>query len=142
MRSGWSESRSAQRERRLNGKSDLLDAHNAARAVLAGTAKATPKSADGVVEMLRQIKVAKDTAVKARTSAMITLKALIVNVEPELREQLQPLPKMALIDRCAGFAPVRSTPRSPLRSTPFARSRGAGASCTPRSERTRSCSSS
>lgn len=97
--------RQDRRERRLNGKSDLLDAVNAARAVLAGAAKATPKSADGVVEMLRQIKVAKDTAVKARTSAMITLKALIVNVEPDLREQLQPLPKMALIDRCANLRP-------------------------------------
>ena len=97
--------RQDRRERRLNGKSDLLDAVNAARAVLAGAAKATPKSADGVVEMLRQVKVAKGTAVKARTSAMITLKALIVNVEPELREQLQHLPKMALIDRCANLRP-------------------------------------
>lgn len=97
--------RQDRRERRLNGKSDLLDAVNAARAVLAGTAKAIPKSGDGTVEMLRQIKVAKDTAVKARTAAMITLKAMIVNVDPELREQLQPLPKMALIERCAGFRP-------------------------------------
>ncbi len=73
--------------------------------MLAGTARATPKSADGTVEMLHHIKVAKDTAVKARTSAMITLKALIVNAEPELPEQLQPLPKMALIERCAGLRP-------------------------------------
>ncbi len=93
------------RERRLNGKSDLLDAHNAARAVLAGVATALPKDADGVVEMLRQIKVAKDTAVKGRTSAMITLKALIVNVDPALREELQALPKMALIERCAALRP-------------------------------------
>ena len=76
------------RERRLQGKSDLLDAENAARAVLAGTATATPKSADGVVEMLRQVKVAKDTAVKARTAAIVTLKALMVTAPPELREQL------------------------------------------------------
>jgi hypothetical protein len=60
---------------------------------------------DGVMEMLRQVKVAKDTAVKARTSAMISLKALIVNVQPELREQLQGLARMALIDRCAGLRP-------------------------------------
>ena len=62
------------RERRLNGKSDLLDAENAARAVLSGRATATPKTADGQIEMLRQIKIAKDTAVKARTQAMVTLK--------------------------------------------------------------------
>jgi hypothetical protein len=67
--------RTDRRDRRLRGKNDLLDAHNAARAVLAGTASATPKTADGVMEMLRLVKVAKDTAVKARTSALITLKA-------------------------------------------------------------------
>lgn len=104
--------RQDRRERRLNGKSDLLDAHAAARAVLAGTAKATPKSADGVVEMIRQLKVAKDTAVKGRTVAIIALKALIVNVDPELREELQGLSKMALIDRCAGLRP--GTVDSPL----------------------------
>lgn len=97
--------RQGRRDRRLRGKSDSIDAHNAARAVLAGTATATPKSADGIVEMIRQVKVAKDTAVKARTSAMVTLKALIVNVAPELREQLQGLAKMALIERCASLRP-------------------------------------
>jgi transposase len=93
------------RERRLRGKNDLLDAENAARAVLSGRAEATPKNADGVVEQIRQLKVAKDTAVKARTAAMITLKALLVTAPPELREQLQGLSKMALIDRCAGLRP-------------------------------------
>lgn len=106
------------RERRINGKSDLLDAEKAARAVLSGTATATPKSADGVMEMLRQIKVAKDTAVKARTAAIITLKALIVTAPAELREELQGLAKMALIDRCAGLRPGRL--ETPLSATKHA----------------------
>lgn len=93
------------RERRLRGKNDLLDAENAARAVLSGRADAAPKHADGVVERIRQIKAAKDTAVKARTAAMITLKALLVTAPPELREQLQGLTKMALIERCAALRP-------------------------------------
>jgi hypothetical protein len=59
--------RTDRRDRRLRGKSDFLDAENAARTVLAGNASAVPKSADGVVEMIRTIKVAKDVAVKART---------------------------------------------------------------------------
>src|SRR4029453_3988145 len=50
-------------------------------------------------------KVAKDVAVKARTSAMISLKAVLVNAPAELREQLQPLTKMALIRRCAALRP-------------------------------------
>lgn len=101
--------RTDRRDRRLRGKSDFLDAENAARAVLAGHADAIPKSADGVVEMIRIIKVAKDVAVKARTSAMISLKAVVVNAPPQLREQLQPLSKMALIHRCAGLRPGEFT---------------------------------
>lgn len=40
------------RMRRLAGKSDTLDAENAARAVLAGFATAVPKTADGTGEMI------------------------------------------------------------------------------------------
>ena len=100
------------RERRLRGKNDLLDAENAAHAVLSGRAVGAPKNADGVVEQIRQLKVVKETAVKARTTAMITLKALLVTAPPELCEQLQGLSKMTLIDRCAGLCPGPIT--SPL----------------------------
>lgn len=93
------------RVRRQRGKSDPIDAENAARAVLAGTATATPKSGEGTVEMIRHLKIARDGAVKARTQAMVTLKALIVTVPDELRQQLQGLPKMTLIERCAGLRP-------------------------------------
>lgn len=78
-------SRPDRRLRRLNGKSDTLDAENTARAVLAGFATAIPKTADGVVEMIRQLKVAHDTAVKDRTGAMITLKAMLVHASEDLR---------------------------------------------------------
>ena len=97
--------RTDRRDRRLRGKSDTIDAENAARAVLNGQATAVPKTADGTVEMIRLVKVAKDVAVKARTSAMISLKAVLVNAPAELREQLQPLTKMALIRRCAALRP-------------------------------------
>lgn len=91
------------RDRRLRGKTDAFDAENAARAILAGTAAGVPKTADGAVEMIRIIKAAKHAAVKARTTAMISLKNLIVTAPQELREQLRPLTKMALIRRCAAF---------------------------------------
>jgi transposase len=97
--------RTDRRDRRLRGKSDTLDAENAARCGLAGQANAVPKTTDGTVEMLRQIKVAKDTAVKARTAAMISIKAVLVTAAPELREALQGLPKRTLISRCAGLRP-------------------------------------
>lgn len=97
--------RGDRRTRRSNGKSDTIDAEQAARSVLNGTASATPKSADGVVEMIRQIKVARDNAKKARTSAIITLKTIVVNAPAELREQLDALSDKELIERCASFRP-------------------------------------
>ena len=60
-----------------------------------------PKTADGASEMVRQIKIARDTAVKARSSAIITLKTLIVNAPGELRETLEPLTDRKLIGCCA-----------------------------------------
>lgn len=101
--------RTDRRDRRLRGKSDTIDAENAARSVLAGQSTAVPKTHDGVVEMIRQVKVAKDVAVKARTAAMISLKQVLVNAPPEIREELEPLTKMALIAKCAGLRPGQVT---------------------------------
>ncbi len=64
--------RTDRRDRRLRGKSDTIDAENAARTVWTGQASAVPKTHDGLVEMIRQVKAAKDVAVKARTAAMIS----------------------------------------------------------------------
>ena len=93
------------RKRRNNGKNDTIDAETAARSVLAGIATAVPKTADGASEMVRQIKVARDTAVKARSAAIITLKTLIVNAPGELRETLEPLTDRKLLNRCADLEP-------------------------------------
>ena len=45
------------RKRHRDGKDDTLDAEIAARALLAGTATAVPKTADGLAEMVRQLKI-------------------------------------------------------------------------------------
>ena len=79
----------------------------AARAVLSGVADATPKSGEGEVEMIRMLKSAKDSAVKARTQAINQMKALVVTAPAELRETLNGLPSRALAKRCAGFRPGR-----------------------------------
>ena len=97
--------RGDRRTRRAAGKSDTVDAEVAARSVLAGQSTATPKTADGAVEMMRQLKVARDTAVKARTTAMITLKQIVVHAPPPLREALHALPDHGLLTRCAGLRP-------------------------------------
>ena len=95
--------RGDRRTRRIAGKSDPVDAETAARSVLAGQSTAIPKTADGAVEMMRHLKVARRTAVKARTSAMITLKQIVVTAPPALRETLHPLADQALLTRCRGW---------------------------------------
>ena len=96
--------RPERRIRHLHGKDDSLDAEAAARAVLAGTATAAPKSADSTVEMIRQVKIAKDTAVKARSQAIITLKTVVVTAPADLREHLEPLGDAQLIEVCRALS--------------------------------------
>jgi transposase len=92
--------------RHRHGKTDHLDAEGAARAVLGGRATAPPKAGTGEVEMIRHLKVARDTAVKARTQAMLALKAIIVGAPPALREQLEAITgKMALVRHLAASRP-------------------------------------
>jgi hypothetical protein len=71
--------------------------------VLAGTGLATPKLADGQIEALRLLKIARDTAVKAKTTAMITLKATLVTASDDLRGELEPLSDFKLITACAAL---------------------------------------
>ena len=89
------------------GKSDPTDAEMAARAVLAGVAGATPKSGEGEVEMIRMLKIARDSAVKARTQAVNQMKALVITAPAGLRETLDNLATSDLATRCNGFRPGR-----------------------------------
>ena len=89
------------------GKSDPTDAEMAARSVLAGVADATPKSGGGEVEMIRMLKSAKNSAVKARTQAINQMKALVLTAPAELRETLDGLGTSALVKRCRNFRPGR-----------------------------------
>ncbi|MEV6055105.1 transposase [Streptomyces sp. NPDC052107] len=73
--------------RRLLGKSDPLDAQAAARALLSGRTRARVKTSDGLVHSARMFKLAKDSAVKARTQAINQLKAVLVIADPALRER-------------------------------------------------------
>jgi len=88
----------------------------AARAVLAGVAKDSPKSGLDKVEMIRMFKIAKDSAIKARSQAMNQMKALIVTAPAELREELTGLDTCRLVDRCASFRPgLLATPTAAVK---------------------------
>ncbi|MGW7400925.1 IS110 family transposase [Streptomyces cyaneofuscatus] len=89
--------------RRRRGKSDIVDAEAAARAVITGRATATAKAGDGPVEMLRLFKMAKASAIKSRAQAINQLKAVLVATDPEHRKSLAGLSNPKLIRACAGL---------------------------------------
>jgi transposase len=95
--------------RRRNGKSDPADADAAASAVLAGEALGIPKSMDGPVESLRAMRIARQSAMKARTQAMNEMRALLVTAPSELREQLRSLSGPKLVEACQRLRPGELT---------------------------------
>lgn len=74
--------------RRRRGKSDPVDAENAARAVLAGDATATPKSRTGPAGQLRALLVARRSAIKSRTQAELQLRSLILELDDATRARI------------------------------------------------------
>ena len=89
--------------RRRHGKTDVVDAIAAARAVQSGDATATPKSHDGPVEALRALKVVQRGATKARTQALNQLRALVLTAPEDLRTRLRDLNRRQLLEICSTF---------------------------------------
>jgi transposase len=105
--------------RRNLEKSDTSDAERAARAVLAGEASGMPKSSDGTVEMIRALRAARRSAIKARTQAANQLQSLRVTAPEELRHRLRGLPTKELVSVAARFR-LGDAPRDVPTATRFA----------------------
>ncbi len=97
--------RPKRRDEHRSGKSDPIDAELAARAVLSGTAIGEAKGSEGTVEMIRVLRAARRSAVKARAQAAKQLKALLVTAPESLRAELRGLSTATLVRRAAGFRP-------------------------------------
>lgn len=91
--------------RRMDGKSDRLDAEQIARAVLGQTSTAIPKAKSGAVEVIRTLRVTRASAVKARTQAFNTLWGVMIGAPSPLRDELVVLTKRTLVNRCLGLRP-------------------------------------
>jgi transposase len=91
--------------RRRRGKSDPVDAENAARAVLAGEATAVPKDRRGAIGELRLLVITRRSAVKARTQASNQIKAFLLDADDELRARLRLLRKARFARACAALDP-------------------------------------
>src|SRR5215208_417439 len=92
-----------QRSSPRNAKSDPLDAESAARAVLADEASGLPKSGEGSVEMIRALRAARRSAMKARTQAANQLQGLRVTAPEELLNRLRGRSTKELISVAARF---------------------------------------
>jgi len=91
--------------RRAAGKSDPIDAESAARAALNRVRTGLPKQRDGMVEALRNLRVARRSAVSQRADCVRQIKTLIITAPQELRERLRDLNDTQLLRLCAGFRP-------------------------------------
>ena len=106
--------------RRFQGKSDPIDAIAAAKAALAGERTRIPKQRDGRVEALRNLRVARRSAVDQRADTQRQIKALIVTAPDELRARLRGLSVKQLIATCANLRPDRTDAATPATAVKIA----------------------
>jgi len=92
-------------ERRRAGKSDTLDAVEAARAALSGRAGGRAKTKVGDVEAIRALLVAKRSARSSRIMTRNQLRHLCFTAPDELRERLARLSRAELITQAAALRP-------------------------------------
>jgi transposase len=93
-------------ERRRNGKSDELDAIEAARAALSGRASGIAKSADGDVEAIRALLVARRSGRNVRIKYLNQIRHLVFTAPDELRERLRDVPTDQLARTAAALRPT------------------------------------
>ncbi len=93
-------------KRRLEGKSDPIDAISAARSVWSGTATAIPKSHNGICEALRIISIARKSAVKSKTQTINQLRALLVSAPQKIREKLWQVKPHECVSACLKYRNV------------------------------------
>jgi transposase len=91
--------------RRLRGKSDTIDAVEAARAVLSGRAAGVAKTADGNVEAMRALLIAKRSGRETRISCLNQIRHLSFTAPDDLRERFHRIPRSALAGQAASLRP-------------------------------------
>jgi transposase len=92
-------------QRRRVGKSDPVDAIEAARAALSGRARGPAKTRTGNVEAIRALRVARSSARKDRVRALNQLRSLVSTAPEELRAQLRDSTIFRLIERASAMRP-------------------------------------
>ncbi len=94
--------------RRRHGKSDSLDAVEAARAALSGRARGVGKTGDGNVEAIRVLLIAYRSGRETRTKCLNQLRHLGFCAPDDLRERFRGVAVGALARDAAGLRPSRA----------------------------------
>lgn len=102
------------------GKSDPIDAYSAAEQVLTGRAGGRPKLTTGIVEALRTLKVARDSAVKTRTSTYAQIRDLITTAPAPVHDTLITATARRRVAVAAGYRPDPANLEDPLQATKLA----------------------
>lgn len=102
--------RPAKTTRRAEGKSDRIDAYSAARQAATGVSAdgrtvGMAKLTTGVVESIRVLKIARDSAVKQRTAAYSQLRDLATTAPAAIREDLLPKTSSQRVAQAVGYRP-------------------------------------
>jgi transposase len=92
-------------KRRRHGKSDQLDAVEAARGALSGRCQGRAKSGDAHAEALRALLVAKRSARSTRIRTIVQLRHLMFTAPDELRARLGGLTATQLVNEAAKLRP-------------------------------------
>jgi transposase len=95
--------------RRRAGKSDTLDAVEAARAALSGRASGIAKTADGNAEAIRVLLIAKRSARDTRIMCLNQIRHLGFTAPDELRERLRGVSRRRLAPTAAAVRPTAGT---------------------------------
>lgn len=91
--------------RAKKGKDDATDAEAAARKVIAGDATATPKTTTGAIESIRLLRVARESAVKARSAALVQLQDVLITAPGHVRESISGKAGRGKVAQCAKLRP-------------------------------------
>jgi transposase len=95
--------------RRRAGKSDPVDAIEAARAALSGRASGIAKHGDGNVEAIRALLIAQRSGRQARARCLNQIRHLGFTAPDSLREQFRDVPKTRLARQAAALRPRANT---------------------------------
>lgn len=101
------------RTQRRRGKSDPIDAYNAAAVTLAGQHLPVPKQPGGDVDAIRALLITRRSAVSARADTTRQIKTMLVTAPVEVRQRFRRLSDKQLIATLVALRPGPATTSTP-----------------------------